>query len=402
MAYPRFLFEGITTYGCPSRYLFLRGMIQRMKHLMGIESSQGMVFNAMGRDDCDGRITLDKRTDKIRFTPPRDPLLPRKIDVFHKLTKRLGGVLFMSKFRSTSVHLLGGCSAASDPSTGVCNSDGQVFYPSAGGSTPSIHHGLYVCDASLIPCSVGINPCLTIATIAEHVCRNLVQEVISHKRSKPSNNEMHIARSVTCSQQEGDEFLEKLICSESVIPNEILKFPIEAQSASLRTCLKEGGAEFVDKMVDSQEPSIRSSDSDLKPPIKIVPSIMSDQRVTVTEILRGYVGGMPCKAHLVLKMNLREQRVIKDADAAGVISLLQGKVGGHVMLRGVDKDKMYVIEGKVDMCSTDRRAPYTQFMEYHLQLASASGSRYIFIQFASSLFKCCQIHYFFYIYLELR
>lgn len=215
-----------------------------------------------------------------------------------------------------------------------------------------------------------LNPCLTIATIAEHVFRNLVQEVISYKRSKPFNNEVRIVRSVTCSKQEGDEFLDQLIDSEPVIPNEILKFPIEAQSESMRTCLDDRGAEFADKMVDSQEPSFRSSDSDLKPPIKIVPSIMSDQIVTVTEILRGYVGGMPCKSHLVLKMNLREQRVINDVDA-----LLQGKVGGNVMLRSVDKDKMYVIEGKEDMCSTDRRASYTQFMDYHLQLASASGSR---------------------------
>ncbi|KAF5939813.1 hypothetical protein HYC85_020980 [Camellia sinensis] len=33
----------------------------------------------------------------------------------------------MSRYRSTPVHLLGGCNASSDPSRGVCNPNGQVF-----------------------------------------------------------------------------------------------------------------------------------------------------------------------------------------------------------------------------------------------------------------------------------
>ena len=44
-----------------------------------------------------------------------------------------------------------------------------------------VHPGLYICDSSLIPCSVGINPSLAIATAAEYVSRQLVQDVLKHK-----------------------------------------------------------------------------------------------------------------------------------------------------------------------------------------------------------------------------
>ncbi|RZC78306.1 hypothetical protein C5167_002524 [Papaver somniferum] len=86
----------------------------------------------------------------------------------------------MSRYRSTSVHLLGGCNASTNPSQGVCNSNGQVFNPAC---PSAVHPGLYVCDASLIPCSIGINPCLTIATAAEHISQSLVQDVLRHKNS---------------------------------------------------------------------------------------------------------------------------------------------------------------------------------------------------------------------------
>lgn len=61
---------------------------------------------------------------------------------------------------------------------GVCNPNGQVF-DTTGQTT--VHPGLYVCDASLIPCSIGINPCLTIATAAEYVSRHPVKDALTYK-----------------------------------------------------------------------------------------------------------------------------------------------------------------------------------------------------------------------------
>ena len=180
-AYPYLLFKGITTYGWPTGSWFFHGIIDKIKHMTGFKASQAMILNGMGSDDSDGKITFDKDRNRICFSPPHDPLLPRKITAFQKLTKKLGGILFMSRYRSTSVHLLGGCNASSYRPCGVCNPGGQVFDPEGPAST--VHAGLYVCDASLIPCSVGINPSLTIATVAEYVRRHLVRDVLKYKSS---------------------------------------------------------------------------------------------------------------------------------------------------------------------------------------------------------------------------
>eukprot|EP01018_Ginkgo_biloba_P009407 Gb_33822 [translate_table: standard] len=112
------------------------------------------------------------------------------------LAKCLGGVIFMSRFRSTTVNLLGGCIAAQNSSLGVANSSGQVFNPYFSSSDsqsensselseipsetePTVHPGLYLCDASLIPCAVGLNPSLTIATVAKHVAIHLVGNAVT-------------------------------------------------------------------------------------------------------------------------------------------------------------------------------------------------------------------------------
>ncbi|GMY25282.1 Long-chain-alcohol oxidase FAO4B [Fagus crenata] len=142
----------------------------------------------MGYDDSDGKIMLDKDMNRICFSPPHDPLLPKKIKTFQKLAKKLGGILYLSRYRSTSVHLLGGCNASSNPSYGVCNPNGQVFDPE---SSVMVHPGLYICDASLIPCSVGINPSLTISTAAEYVSRHLVQDVLKYKSVKTASKSPH-------------------------------------------------------------------------------------------------------------------------------------------------------------------------------------------------------------------
>ncbi|KAK9921333.1 hypothetical protein M0R45_029846 [Rubus argutus] len=259
----------------------------------------------MGHDEGDGKIMLKRGTNKICFTPPHDPLLPQKIKAFQKLTKKLGGILFMAKYRSASVHLLGGCNASSDPSHGVCNPNGQVFEPK---SPATVHPGLYVCDASLIPCSVGINPSLTVATAAEHVSRNLVQDILTYKNTE--------------------------------------------------------GLECVLKTANQGPESFINTQRSL---------------VTVKETMRGYIGGMPCTAYLIMKMNSQDQTGSAEWKLGTGKShhLLRGKVGGYVEFIAFEKDILHVIDGDVNLCVVDSRTPYTQYMHYRLLLAASTGSRYI-------------------------
>ncbi|KAJ8642501.1 hypothetical protein MRB53_004249 [Persea americana] len=103
--YPHLLLKGIATYGWPNNYWLLHDVIDKLKYTIGVNSSKGMILNSMGYDSGNGRITLDKSTEKINFTTPDDPLLPRKVKALQRITKRLGGNLFMSRYRSMSVHL---------------------------------------------------------------------------------------------------------------------------------------------------------------------------------------------------------------------------------------------------------------------------------------------------------
>jgi cholesterol oxidase len=56
-----------------------------------------------------------------------------------------------------TAHILGGCCIGKDPTSGVIDERHQVFgYP-----------GLYVCDGSVVPGNLAVNPSLTISALAE-------------------------------------------------------------------------------------------------------------------------------------------------------------------------------------------------------------------------------------------
>ncbi|UUX95792.1 GMC oxidoreductase [Aquabacterium sp. J223] len=74
--------------------------------------------------------------------------------------------------RSVTVHPLGGCRMADSAERGVVNSIGQVFSSAVG---TDVHDSLVVLDGSIVPTSLGINPLLTIAALADRACDALAQ-----------------------------------------------------------------------------------------------------------------------------------------------------------------------------------------------------------------------------------
>jgi len=62
------------------------------------------------------------------------------------------------------VHPLGGCPIGGSSSDGVANGNGQVFDTKSGAQ--SVHKGLYVIDASIIPGALAVNPTLSIVSMA--------------------------------------------------------------------------------------------------------------------------------------------------------------------------------------------------------------------------------------------
>ncbi len=69
-----------------------------------------------------------------------------------------------------TVHPLGGCAMAEHGAQGVVNRLGQVF---KGSDTAEVHATLVVLDGAIVPTALEINPCLTIAALAEYAAAGL-------------------------------------------------------------------------------------------------------------------------------------------------------------------------------------------------------------------------------------
>ncbi len=94
-----------------------------------------------------------------RAIPSYLPIAQRAAEI---LAEEIGGepqnVISEALLRTpATAHILGGCCIGDDPTTGVIDADHQVFG----------HPGLYVCDGSVIPGNLAVNPSLTIAAMAE-------------------------------------------------------------------------------------------------------------------------------------------------------------------------------------------------------------------------------------------
>jgi cholesterol oxidase len=72
--------------------------------------------------------------------------------------------------RLITVHPLGGCPMADHGRNGVVNDIGQVF----DGASDRAHAGLFVLDGSILPGALGINPFLTIASLAWRACDEIL------------------------------------------------------------------------------------------------------------------------------------------------------------------------------------------------------------------------------------
>jgi cholesterol oxidase len=167
-------------------WIFLRGIAIRLLRLktkteinLGDEFARvidgdqfvrkGFLLLGMGRDRNNGRIEL--RADgepviKWRMAASRLHY-DRVRREMKKIARHLGGTFFDNPLthidKIIAVHPIGGCVMADAPEQGVVNPQGEVFgYP-----------GLYVADASIIPTSLGPNPSLTIAALAEYIAERV-------------------------------------------------------------------------------------------------------------------------------------------------------------------------------------------------------------------------------------
>lgn len=129
-------------------------------------------FFCVSHDDAEGRLVL--KDDAIAVDWPdvaSQDVYARVDDALTKAAEFVGGRYIKNPLSATNMgskpataHPLGGCGMGETAETGTVNHKCQVFASATGEET---HAGLYVCDGSVMPRSLGCNPLLTISALAE-------------------------------------------------------------------------------------------------------------------------------------------------------------------------------------------------------------------------------------------
>lgn len=113
-----------------------------------------------------------RRTQElIQSRWPAAQVLPNPM--WRMLPGALESIFPMERGPLLTVHPLGGCPIGNDSQHGVVDSYGQVYDFGGQAATTSFHKGLLVLDGSIVPASLGANPALTIAAIAQRAARHL-------------------------------------------------------------------------------------------------------------------------------------------------------------------------------------------------------------------------------------
>ena len=141
-------------------------------------SQQSAVLLCMGVDKSEGVMDLDPAGHlRVQWPWKKDRRLYDAILEAGKEFKRLAGAKIFTAlptwnwpFRNNvTVHPLGGCVLADDPTQGVTSADpaefGQVFG----------YKGLYVADGAIVPTATGSNPVATICALSEMVAEGITR-----------------------------------------------------------------------------------------------------------------------------------------------------------------------------------------------------------------------------------
>ncbi len=141
-------------------------------------------FLVMSHDNAKGRISLDDGHIAVSWPGVADqPVFEKVSRMLRAATAATGGTYTRNPLQGDllgnnliTVHPLGGCAMGETRATGVVNHKCQVFDTDPAAPPETIHKGLYVCDGSIIPRSLGVNPLLTITAISELAMIHLARD----------------------------------------------------------------------------------------------------------------------------------------------------------------------------------------------------------------------------------
>jgi cholesterol oxidase len=143
--------------------------------------AQTQTYLVMTHDDASGRLAISGPRAHVTWPGAGDAEYLQRVDErLQEATRALGGTHIPDPVwvpwlnnKLISCHPLGGCAMAEDATRGVVDERGRVF---AGQTGTAVHPGLYVCDGSVVPRALGVNPLLTISGLAERAMELLLQD----------------------------------------------------------------------------------------------------------------------------------------------------------------------------------------------------------------------------------
>jgi cholesterol oxidase len=138
-------------------------------------------FLVMAHDDANGSMRLQNGRLRIDWPGIGSQATIQDVHAQLKRAAEASGATYLKNPLRTNfatsnlitVHPLGGAAMADRADTGVVNHKGQVF---SGADGEDVYGDLYVCDGSVMPMSLGVNPLLTITALSERTVALLARE----------------------------------------------------------------------------------------------------------------------------------------------------------------------------------------------------------------------------------
>ena len=150
-------------------------------------------FLVMSHDDGNGQMRLDGGTLKVNWPGVTNQEVFTRVEQNLRIAAEAnGGTYIENPISKTAfgenmitVHPLGGCAIGRNRDTGVVNHKCQVFDGEQIEAADAVHEGLYVCDGSIIPRPLGVNPLLTITALSERAMIHLARDYSLDFDDKP-------------------------------------------------------------------------------------------------------------------------------------------------------------------------------------------------------------------------
>ncbi|CAG8589722.1 2640_t:CDS:10, partial [Racocetra fulgida] len=267
----------------------------------------------MSHDDNTGYLELRDDRLSIEYDGAGLTKMVKNLnDILKEATNKINGTYIPSPLWSNqvsgnaliTVHPIGGCNMGKDGYS-------SVVYK---GDGTEVHEGLYVCDGSIIPKAIGVNPFFTISALAERIC-----ELAARDRHWKINYEL-------------------------------AKEPI-----------------------NFEKPSVIWPRESLEPIDVNWPPITGG--ISFTEIMRGYFSTEVTTKNYkaaeidIIAFNVNSLVDLEDHSA---------KISGIVSCRALSPDPLIIVQGKFRLFVKEKTRVDANAIMYNLNLAATNGSKYRF------------------------